>query len=211
MTRRTLVILVSTALTIGLVTPGIAEKGDGSGIDPIATISKKAFKKTRKLAKQAKKRLDAQEVASAQASGVVTTSSPIGAYVALGGPSVTVTVPDSGLIEVWAQAEIRDDDGGAVALFQDGAVFPNTSNAGYCGDSNLLIDAENNGVTGDFVVFSTPGTPSVAVGCANVGAPAPVLLQTTPGTHTFELRYSQCTCGGEAEFRQRVLRVAARP
>jgi hypothetical protein len=208
-TRRTLVSLIAVVLSIGLVAPGIAQEGDGPSFDPVATIAKKGFKKTRRLAKQAKQRLDAQEVVSAQASNLVTTTAPIGNYEALGGPSVTVAVPDSGLVEVWAQAEIRDDDGGAVALFVDNVV-QNVSDAGFCGDAGVLIEFEGGGA-GDFVNFSTPPTPSVTVGCANVGAPGPLLIQTTPGTHTFELRYSECVCGGSAEFRHRVLRVAARP
>jgi hypothetical protein len=37
-----------------------------------------------------------------------------------------------------------------------------------------------------------------------------VLLQRPPGEHTYELRYSECVCGGEAEFQNRVLRVGPR-
>jgi hypothetical protein len=209
-TRRTLISLCAVVLSIGLVAPGIAQEGDGPSFDPVATISKKGFKKTRKLAKQSNQRLNALEVASAQVSGDVTTTAPIGSYVAGGGPSVTVTVPDSGLIEVWAQAEIRNDDGGAVGLFQDGAKVPGISEPDYCGDDSALIEMEGGG-PGDFDVFSTPPTVNLVFGCLNFGAPSPVLVQTTPGQHTFELRYSACQCGGSGTFRHRVLRVAARP
>jgi len=37
-----------------------------------------------------------------------------------------------------------------------------------------------------------------------------VLLKRSPGEHTYELRYSECSCGGSAEFRNRVLRVGPR-
>jgi hypothetical protein len=139
----------------------------------------------------------------------VTSNAPIGDYEALGGPSVQVTVPSSGLIEVWAQADIRDDHGGTVALYEDGQPVHGISEDGFCGDDSALMEMQGGG-TGDFETFSTPPSVETILGCTNTGAPAPVLLQRPPGEHTYELRYSECTCGGEAEFQNRVLRVGPR-
>ena len=212
MTRRTLVLLTAVVLSIALVAPGIAQQGDGPSFDPVATIAKEGFKKTKKRAKRANKRLDEMQVASAKADALVTATVPLGSYQALGGPEVTVTVPKSGLIEVWAQVEIKSDDGGAVGLYQDGAKMSGIglSDVDFCGDDAVLIQSVGVG-PGDFDVYATP--PSInLVGCAGTGAPVPVLLETTPGKHTYELRYSECVCGFPgAEFRNRVLRVATRP
>jgi hypothetical protein len=153
--------------------------------------------------------LAAGSVVSASEPGLVTSTAPIGEYEALGGPTVRVVVPNSGLIEVWAQVEIKDDEGGAVGLYEDGVKVPGVSSTEFCGDDSALIDMQGGG-PGDFTLFASPATPGF-LGCTNAGAPAPVLLSRPPGPHTYELRYSECSCGGEAEFRNRVLRVAPRP
>ena len=171
-----------------------------------------------------KRQVDAIEVpkvASATAPGLVSTNAAFGAYEALGGPSVEATVPSSGLIEVWAQVGIDDDNGGAVGLFEDGQEVPGISAVEICGDGSgngdgsALIDAWGGLSPGEFVPYATPPTPDLALGCANVGAPAPVLLSRPPGPHTYELRYSETSCacdpGAGAQFRDRVLRVAPRP
>lgn len=158
------------------------------------------------------------KVASAAASGLVTTNAVFGEYEALGGPSVEVTVPDSGLIEVWAQVGIEEEEGGAVGLYEDGAKITGISAAEFCGDpggiqdGSALIDMQGIGPGGQFVPAATP--PNVGLlGCASAGAPSSVLLTRPAGRHTYELRYSECSCnpGGGAEFRDRVLRVAPRP
>ena len=158
------------------------------------------------------------KVVSAIEPGLVTTTGVFGEYEALGGPSVQVTVPASGLIEVWAQVEAEEEDGGAVGLYEDGAKIPEISAAEICGDpsgiqdGSALIDMQASGPGGQFIAAATPPIPGF-LGCASAGAPAPVLLRRPLGTHTYELRYSECSCnpGGGAEFRNRVLRVAPRP
>lgn len=168
-----------------------------------------------------KKELAAQAaaggIASATESAPVATSAPFGEYEAAGGPSVQATVPASGLIEVWAEVEIEDEGGGAVGLFEDGRKVTGISAPEYCGDpggvhdGSALIDMQGGtGSGGAFAPFSTPPNFTF-LGCASTGAPAPVLLSRPPGPHTYELRYSQCSCGTGAEFRNRTLRVAPRP
>lgn len=161
---------------------------------------------------------DGTKVASAIVSGVVASNAPFGDYEALGGPAVTVQVPLSGLIEVWAQVGIEEEEGGAVGLYEDGAKITGISEPEICGDSggvedgSALIDMTGGPNPGEFSAAATPPVPGF-LGCASAGAPSSVLLSRTPGRHTYELRYSECSCnpGGGAEFRDRSLRVAPRP
>ena len=149
------------------------------------------------------------KVVSAEAPALVSTASPTGEFEALGGPSVQLTVPPSGLIEVWAQVAIDDEEGGAVGLFEDGAEVDGIAEPEICGEDSALIDASGGG-PGNFVLFASPPVPGV-IGCTSAGAPAAILLSRPPGPHTYELRYAQCSCGGApAEFKDRVLRIAPR-
>jgi hypothetical protein len=128
--------------------------------------------------------------------GPVSTSDDT-SFVALGGPTVVATVPASGLIQVSASA-VGDDDDGVVSLYQDGVQMPGQFDAGgACGPDGIL--------------FGTPtslgpgqrwGTPfSFAFACMGAGgAPSPVVFSTTPGPHTYELRYGFCGCGTQATF-----------
>jgi len=152
--------------------------------------------------------IDTTRVASATAPGQVSTNNNLGDYANLGGPSVHLTVPSSGLIEVWAQAEIKDDNGGAVALFEDGKPVTGGTDADFCGTNDALFLMTGGG-SGSFGAFGTPANPSF-IGCTAAGAPAAVIFQRTPGPHTYDLRYSDCGCGGGGVFRNRVLRVAGR-
>jgi hypothetical protein len=209
-------------LALGVVTPVLA--------GPATDLALKRAKKAKTIAKSARDtasqaladaqtanqaaqgandRLDAQRVVSARVNGLVTSDAAIDNPESLGGPSVQVTVPASGLIEVWGQADILDDDGGTAALFEDGQPVPGVSEGNFCGSESALFTMQGGG-PGDFETFSTPPVLSF-LGCTSAGAPAPVLLETTPGEHTYEMRYSECVCGGQAEFENRVLRIAPRP
>jgi hypothetical protein len=139
--------------------------------------------------------------------GTVTTDEE-NAYVDLGGPSVTVTAPASGLVEVWAQAAVGDD--GALSLFADGQQVPDQDPNGFCTDppGSLLANPAGAGE----LTLATPGGPNV-FGCGSLGPPSPVLFSASPGEHTYELRYADCGCdpGIDAEFSSRTLTVAPRP
>lgn len=148
--------------------------------------------------------LEATKVQSDYAAGGVTTESEAFAQLA-GGPSVAVTVPASGLIEVWAQATMSEP--GAVSLYEDGQQM--AGQAQNCGPEEI------GGVL--FAGFPLgPGatiasTPATAGFCSTEGAPGSVLFQTSPGKHTYELRYSVgCGCAPEVTFSKRLLRVAPR-
>lgn len=149
--------------------------------------------------------LESTKVQSAFAPNGATTESE--AFVQLpGGPSVTATVPASGLIEVWGQATMSD--AGIVSLYEDGQQM--SGQADFCANEGTggALFASFGGPFGSM----TAGTPAGFGTCATEGAPGPVMFQTTPGKHTYELRYqlSECPCGSEVTFSKRLLRVAPR-
>lgn len=153
--------------------------------------------------------LDAAQVKSGSAFAGVEVSS--GEFVSRpGGPSVTVSVPASGVIEVWAQAVVYAE--GAVSLFEDGK--PLAGQAELCSPQEgagalFAVSAD----VGEPVTVGTPAVSGVGV-CGSLGAPGSVIFQTTPGTHTYELRYASCGCEDAVEpagFSDRRLFVAPRP
>jgi hypothetical protein len=220
--RRYVILAMAGLLAVGVATPVFGS--------PAADLALKRAKKAKKIAKTARDaadqalsasqqagqsaqrandRLDSEMIVSARTNGLVTSDAPVGDPELRDGPSVQVTVPGSGLIEVWSQADVLDDDGGTLALFEDGQPMPGIADEDFCGDDSALLSMQGGG-PGDFETFSTPPTVSL-LGCTNAGAPAPVLLETSPGQHTYEVGYSECVCGGQAEFQNRVLRIAPRP
>jgi len=149
--------------------------------------------------------LAARKSASQTLNGIVTTSNETD-YQNLGGPSVNVTVPASGLIQVWAAVDAEE---GSVSIFEDGSQLPGQDENGVC-----------DGVSG--ALLSVPGTPDTFVTTANAfplggfcgspGPPAPVLLKATPGQHTYSMRYADCGCDpADATFSDRFLAVSPVP
>ncbi len=61
---------------------------------------------------------------------------------------------------------------------------------------------------GQPITVATPGVPGFI--CGTDGPPGPVLFKTSPGQHTYELRYAACGCGGSVDFTDRKLFVAPR-
>jgi hypothetical protein len=121
------------------------------------------------------------------------------------GPSATVTVPQTGLVQVWAQAMVEGQ--GAVSLYEGNRQVE--GQALECnGAEGVLFAAEAQALGPPLLA----GTPAVAVEgkCAPaLGAPGPVLIRTTAGEHTFELRYA--SLGEEPTFFERRLIVQALP
>lgn len=167
-------------------------------------------------------KIDATQIASDTASGRVQTNDDT-QYLPLGGPQVTVNVPQSGYIEVWASATFGDENDtsvvadGAIALFEDGQLVPISDQQEVCtGPStvdNALISGQGPG-PGFQITLSTPPVPLLGLGCGSAGsAPGSLVFKRPPGTHTYELRYVFCGCGGGPEpaaFSNRVLQVAPR-
>ncbi|MBS1881115.1 MAG: hypothetical protein JST31_16505 [Actinobacteria bacterium] len=126
-----------------------------------------------------------------------------------GGPAVTLTVPQSGLIQVWAQATLDAD--GAVALYEDGRPMPGQGcEPSSPPGSEVPLFAAPGGSPGETFTVGTPAGPS----CGSFGPPGPVLFQTSPGRHEYELRYASCGCEpppAEATFSERRLVVQALP
>lgn len=234
MTRKSMVLALAAVLVIAVAIPVVAQNRVAT--PKLQKISKKALKKSKTALRTSREAMRQTQVAKQQAqiatgignaavsaagnaqttiastqvrtafsSDPVTTSSED--FVALtGGPAVQVTVPSSGLIEVWAQATISED--GAVSLFQDGR--PMGGQAMVCGPEGPGTLFAVEGSPGEPLTMATPTGPGVGI-CGSLGAPAPVLFQTTPGPHTYELRYADCGCGGGAPtFSDRRLFVGPR-
>lgn len=181
-----------------------AQRAEGAagaaGVD--AAAAKQVAAAAQGTATAAQARLDANATAVGSAPGTVATVSET--FVALpGGPSVTVTVPPSGLIEVWAQATL---EAGSVSLYEDGEQMPGQSeDCAPEGAGGALFSGEGGRLV---------GTPAVPPFCSASGAPGAVLFQTTPGTHTYELRYATtCACeeAPAPTISDRRLYVAPRP
>jgi hypothetical protein len=151
--------------------------------------------------------LAASKVKSASAGGTVSTSNET-SYEDLGGPSVSVAVPASGLIQVWAQATMTD---GAVSLFEDGQQVPDQ-------DPNQLCSGGGTPPPGDALIAAFGGTATLSTpaafnpsGCGGPSGPSPVMFKTSPGSHTYSLQYASCGCGGQADFSDRFLAVSPVP
>lgn len=135
-------------------------------------------------------------------------------YQDLGGPEVTVDVGASGLVAVYAEAEIdaipHPDPGvlqrGTVGLFEDNAQVPDLNDCN--GGGAALFSATEDDP--DFARVATGATdPNRCSGRRRYGHP--IVVRTTPGAHTFELRYVD-NIGNAAifpvHFRDRLLWVA---
>jgi hypothetical protein len=146
----------------------------------------------------------------------ITTASP--STIPLGdlatpGPQVTVTVPGSGLMEVYAQADF--DNGthgsGVVGLSVDG----NLNMVGCFGNKPgyLIAGPVNGTATG----ATAAGGGAAATDCGVLipqGQPSSIMIHTTPGAHTFKLVYAAASNSGGAattNFSNRMLAVAPRP
>jgi len=137
-------------------------------------------------------------------------------YQNLGGPSLTVEVPPSGLVDVYAQVSL-DVNQGAVALY-DGASPAPGQDPSVCGPQGpggppgiIFADPTSVPVATLPVAVGTGTTPGI-IQCGTLGPPTPLLFQLSPGTHTLSLRYASCGCaGGDPEFSDRKLWASPRP
>lgn len=146
---------------------------------------------------------------SARVSAAERTSSTTFAPLATPGPSVVVDVPASGAILVAASVVAADGDG-LVGLYEDGRPF--AAATGWCSSElpGTLFEAPADAAD-DPVRYSTAA--GGLMGCLNFGPPLALLLETTPGRHTYELRYAldDCGCSTEVTFSDRRLWVTPLP
>lgn len=201
-----------------------AAQGSASAAQGAATAAQGAATNAQKAASSASEKAGGAELNAKEAKAEVASTRPkIGfaegsveteseSFVKLsGGPAVTVSVPPTGLIQIWAQAEIETEgsDEGAVSLYEDGK--PVEGQADCDAAKGVLFSAAS---PGEPSLVGTPAVPGF-LGCATLGAPGPVLFRSTSGEHTFELRYASCPCGPppaeKATFSERRLYVAPLP
>jgi hypothetical protein len=117
----------------------------------------------------------------------ITTSGPA---VELGGPTVTVTVPQAGLVAVYARGTGQINGGGGNAVAQIHLFEPTL----LAGAPRVL---EFSGATPELRV-STPG-PGEVDGTPTLTRGGWIVFPADAGTYTFSLRYSQ-SGGGTAQF-----------
>jgi hypothetical protein len=159
-------------------------------------------------------RLDAQKVVSATVSGQASVSTDgYSQDPASTGPTVNVTVPESGQIEVFASALFQNS--GAIGLFEDGNPVPmqqdGACTGGSPGPDDALI-AELVGLTPPALYMSTGTVFGLGGFCGNIGNAGPTItLKRPPGPHTYELRYATCGCGPNFDVSERTLAIAPRP
>lgn len=216
MSRKLMVLGLAVVLVVAVAIPVVAQE---RVVTPkLQKISKRALKKSRtalrtsriagRQAGAAVTQAQAAAQAAAAAQGgiastrVASSSAPAPAATSssqlvplAGGPSVEVTVPSSGLIEVWAQARV--EGGGQVALFEDGQLLPGQADCLEGEGPGVLFSSI--GSIEEGIVLATPAALSLGGICGAIGPPGPVLFQTTPGSHTYELRYARCGCEEEPE------------
>jgi hypothetical protein len=117
------------------------------------------------------------------------------------GPSVTVTAPASGLVQVYAEARLLTGaDFAVVTLAEDGNVVPTqpfcTSASPSFSQRGIL---ESAGLT-TFPFATVPGT------CSTSEIGGLLIVHTAPGVHTFKLLYSAASTNNSVQ--DRLLAVA---
>ena len=219
MKRRYVVLMLAAVLAATAIVPALAGNGVFGLANHALHVAKKARRKARNtrqaliqtqgVLSQTQQQLASTKIVSAENGGIVDTPSP--SYVDLGGPSLTVNVPSPGLVDVWVRVDVEDNaDGGAVALFVDGQLAP--GQAPLCDPDipRALLLWEGTSGGGPVTVSTPSATIGAGSGCGTLGPPGPVQIQTSAGSHTFELRYADpCPCGS-SQFSNRLLRVGPR-
>ncbi len=115
----------------------------------------------------------------------------------LGGPNVTVSVPNGGVIEVFAQADISSVGGGANAIGRVSLYEPHL----VATPQSIMASSAN-----AFQTRRTSPGSNDSDGAINVTRGGWITILAPPGTYTFSLRYEQ-DGGGTATFQNRGLLV----
>ena len=107
----------------------------------------------------------------------------------LGGPSVTVNVSQSGLIAVFARADLGQ---GRVTLSEPTDFDPPLSLLANCCDLDFVRGWTETGTT---------------AGTSHASEASRLILEATPGVHTYRLEYQAYASGSTGHFRNRKLWV----
>jgi hypothetical protein len=126
-------------------------------------------------------------------SNATTSNAPVD----LGGPSVTVTVPSGGVVEIFAGAQISDTGGGSGAVGEVSLIGSPLLTA----PSRILAS----GTPNLRATYTSPGSND-SNGVLNPARGGWITLAPPPGTYTFSLRYA-APGGGTATFQNRALIV----
>lgn len=128
--------------------------------------------------------------------GTDTISTTSATPVDLGGPSVTVTVPEDGLVQLYAKVEANATGGGA-----DAGARVHLYEATFLPDAPRIMQINK---AADFQFRATTPGSGDGDGAAALTRGGMLILSPPAGTYTFSLRYSE-TGGGTALFRNRAL------
>jgi hypothetical protein len=128
----------------------------------------------------------------------------------LGGPFVTVTVPASGLVEIYA-GEASAGNGGHsdVFLYEDGSPVTAVECDGFTPGLMIADDPPSSTPT----TVSTTGTSGNAGQCGTDGGgtPTSLTIRVGAGSHTFRLEYAIVGGPFSTTFTNSFLSVAPRP
>jgi len=194
------IVLAMVALIVAMAGSAVALKGTNSvksndiknGAVKTSKIAKDAVTGA-KVANGAITAPDLDVFRDSFAADLVSTTS--GPPADLGGPSVTVTVPEGGLVNIYARVEAAATGGGG-----DGAAQVHLYEPTVLADTpQVMTAATNNPVAGR---YTSPGTNGVA----SMVRGGMLTLSPPAGTYTFSLRYSQAG-GATASFQNRRLWV----
>jgi hypothetical protein len=131
-------------------------------------------------------------------------------YLDLGGPCATVTVPASGLVSVFARAELRATPGGAgggavAAIFEEQGINPPTAALVTLSDTYVRKWTRTGDLGGSIDDEQLSG-----FGTQDRGGAGFLTFEISPGTHTICLRYRSrrgTPTADTAYFRERKLWV----
>jgi hypothetical protein len=115
----------------------------------------------------------------------------------LGGPSVTVTVPSGGVVEVFAEAQISQTGGGTNAAGEISLTEPTL----VATPQTILSSGSPSFQTR----YTAPGSNDFS-GAINITRGGWLTIAPPPGTYTFSLRYA-APGGGQSTFQNRALLV----
>lgn len=114
-----------------------------------------------------------------------------------GGPSITLEVPEAapgvGMVEMAARADLSGDEKVPyIGLFEDGEPVP----ALVCeGTTGAILKGQGTPPWNGIVVTAPGNTCGSTEGDLNKTGQGVVLFQTTPGQHTYTIRYSASASG----------------
>jgi hypothetical protein len=129
----------------------------------------------------------------------------------LGGPAVTVNVPASGLVEIFAGESSAGNGGHSqVLLYEDGSPVSAVQCDGFTPGLIINDDPPSSGPTTDSTTGNGANGTTQFCGTDGAGVPEALTLHVSPGSHTFKLEYAINGGAFSTTFTNSFLSVATR-